>query len=62
MGEQGAGLKRGAGAWMWPEDARTWVRPRRGDRGREVEDELTGGVGETEREAGGHARGRRRQA
>jgi hypothetical protein len=33
-----------------------------GDRGREVEDELTGGVGETEREAGARARGRRRQA
>jgi hypothetical protein len=33
-----------------------------GDRGREVEDELTGGVGETEREAGVRARGRRQQA
>jgi hypothetical protein len=33
-----------------------------GDRGREVEDELTGGVGEIEREAGACARGRRRQA
>jgi hypothetical protein len=33
-----------------------------GDRGREVGDELTGGVGETEREAGARARGRRRQA
>jgi hypothetical protein len=33
-----------------------------GDRGQEVEDELTGGVGETEREAGARARGRRRQA
>jgi hypothetical protein len=32
------------------------------DRGREVEDELTGGVGETEREAGARARGRCRQA
>jgi hypothetical protein len=30
-----------------------------GDRGREVEDGLTGGVGETEREASAHARGRR---
>jgi hypothetical protein len=29
--EQGAGLKRGAGA-------RTWARPRRGDCGREVRD------------------------
>jgi hypothetical protein len=28
-----------------------------GDRGREVEDELTGGVGETEREASARARG-----
>jgi hypothetical protein len=33
-----------------------------GGRGREVEDELTGGVGETEREAGERARGRHRQA
>jgi hypothetical protein len=31
VGEQGAGLKRGAGA-------RTWARPWRGDRGREVRD------------------------
>jgi hypothetical protein len=33
-----------------------------GDRGWEVEDELTDEVGETEREAGTRARGRRRQA
>jgi hypothetical protein len=33
VGEQGAGLKRGAGARTWPENARTWARPRRGDRG-----------------------------
>jgi hypothetical protein len=33
-----------------------------GDHGREVEDELTGGVGETEREGGARARGRSRQA
>jgi hypothetical protein len=50
VGEQGAGLKKGARAWTWPENARTWARPRRGDRGREVEDELTGGDGGTERE------------
>jgi hypothetical protein len=50
VGEQGAGLKRGAGAWTWPENAWTWARPRWGDRGREVEDELTGGDGGTERE------------
>jgi hypothetical protein len=37
-------------ARMCPENARTWARPRRGDRGREVEDELTGGDGGTERE------------
>jgi hypothetical protein len=36
VGEQGAGLKRGAGARTWPENARKWARPRRGDRGREV--------------------------
>jgi hypothetical protein len=39
VGEQGAGLKRGAGAGTWPENARTWARPRRGDRGREVRDD-----------------------
>jgi hypothetical protein len=50
MGEQGARLKRGAVARMWLENARSWARPRRGDRGREVEDELTGGDGRTERE------------
>jgi hypothetical protein len=38
VGEQGAGLKRGAGAGTWPENARTWARPRRGDRGQEVRD------------------------
>jgi hypothetical protein len=25
VGEQGAGLKRGAGAQTWPENTRTWV-------------------------------------
>jgi hypothetical protein len=38
VGEQGARLKRGTGARMWPEIARSWARPRRGDRGREVRD------------------------
>jgi hypothetical protein len=37
--EQGAGLKRGAGARTWPENAWTWVHPWRGDRGREVRDD-----------------------
>jgi hypothetical protein len=50
VGEENAGLKRGVGARTWPENAWTWARPRRGDRGREVEDELTGGDGGTERE------------
>jgi hypothetical protein len=49
VGEQGAGFKRGAGARMWPKNARSWERPRRGDRGREVRDGLTGGDGGTER-------------
>jgi hypothetical protein len=53
VGEQGAGFKRGAGARSWPENARTWVRPRRGDRGREVRDALIGGVGGAEREGAG---------
>jgi hypothetical protein len=39
VGEQGARLKRGMGAGTWPENAWTWVRPRRGDRGREVWDD-----------------------
>jgi hypothetical protein len=50
VGEQGAGLKRDAGAQTWPENVRSWARPRRGDRGWEVEDELTGGDGGKERE------------
>jgi hypothetical protein len=48
--EQGAGLKRGAGVRTWPENARSWARPWRGDRGREVEDEHIGGDDGTERE------------
>jgi hypothetical protein len=43
VGEQGAGLKRGVGARTWPGNMRSWARPRRGDRGREVRDGLTGG-------------------
>jgi hypothetical protein len=62
VGEHDTGFKRGAGARTWPENARSWARPRRGDRGREVRDELTGGDGGTEREAGTRARGRRHQA
>jgi hypothetical protein len=38
VGEQGTGLKRGAGARTWLENARSWARPRRGDRGRKVRD------------------------
>jgi hypothetical protein len=38
VGKQGVGLKRGAGARTWPENVRSWARPRRGDRGREVRD------------------------
>jgi hypothetical protein len=29
VGEQGAGVKRGAGAQTWPKNARSWARPRR---------------------------------
>ena len=53
MGEQGARFKRGVGARTWPENARSWARPRRGDHGQEVEDELIGGDGGTERERAG---------
>jgi hypothetical protein len=38
VGEQGVGLKRGAGARTWPENAWTWARPWRGDHGREIRD------------------------
>jgi hypothetical protein len=38
VGEHGAGLKRGTGTRMWPENERSWARPWRGDRGREVRD------------------------
>jgi hypothetical protein len=44
------GLKRGAGARTWLENAQSWERSRRGDRGREVRDGLTGGDGGSERE------------
>jgi hypothetical protein len=57
VGEQGAGLKRGTGAQTWPENARTWARPRWGDRGWEVEDEQTGGDGGTKREGAGAREG-----
>jgi hypothetical protein len=33
VGEQGAGLKRGTSARTWLENARSWARPWRGDRG-----------------------------
>jgi hypothetical protein len=38
VGEQGAGLKRSAGAQTWPENTRSWARPWWGDRGQEVGD------------------------
>jgi hypothetical protein len=44
VGEQGAWLKRGAGAQTWPENARLWARPQRGDRGREVGDDCQVGT------------------
>jgi hypothetical protein len=57
VGEQGAGLKRGGDVRRWQGITWSWARPRWGERGREVEDELTGGVGRAEREAGARARG-----
>jgi hypothetical protein len=50
------GSKGARGARTWPENARTWARPRRGVRGQKVEDELTGGDDGTEREASVRAR------
>jgi hypothetical protein len=38
VGEQDVGLKSGTGARTWPENARSWAHPRRGDHGREVKD------------------------
>jgi hypothetical protein len=61
VGEQGARFKRGVGARTWPENARSWARPLREDRGREVEDELTGGDGGTKREWARGEKERRRQ-
>jgi hypothetical protein len=60
VGVQGAGLKRGMGAGMWSENVWSWVRPRRGDHGREVRDGGTerewarggGGGGERHRQLG----------
>jgi hypothetical protein len=39
VSKQGTGLKRGTSVGTWPENARSWARPRRGDRGREVRDD-----------------------
>jgi hypothetical protein len=61
VGEQGAGLKRGADAGTWPENARTWARPRRGIMGERL------GTGDRwvrrdrERESGRGEKERRRQ-
>jgi hypothetical protein len=55
VGEQGVGLKRGAGAGTWPENARTWARPRRGIVG-EMLGTADRWVGGTEREASTQAR------
>jgi hypothetical protein len=57
VGEQGAGIKRDTTTRTWPENARSWVRPWRGDRGREVRDGLTGGDGGTKREGAGAREG-----
>jgi hypothetical protein len=57
VGEQGAGLKRDAGARTWLENAWSWVRPRRGDHGLKVRDGLTGGYCGTEREGAGALEG-----
>jgi hypothetical protein len=53
VGEQGAGAR------TWPKNAQSWAHPRRGDRGREVGDELTCGDGGTERGRAGAREGNR---
>jgi hypothetical protein len=52
MGERGAGLKRGEDVRRWPENARSWARPRRGNVGERLGTHkgMTGGVRELERE------------
>jgi hypothetical protein len=55
VGEQGARLKRGAGARTRPENARTWARPRRGIVGKRL-GTADSGVEGTEREASERAR------
>jgi hypothetical protein len=59
VGERGAGLKRGAGARTWPENARSWARPWQGYHWREDGDELTGGDGGIERGRAGAREGNR---
>jgi hypothetical protein len=56
------GSKGARGTWSWPENARMWERPRRGDRGWKVKDALTGGsVGKREGERERGREQRRRQ-
>jgi hypothetical protein len=50
VGEQGVGLKRGAEARTWPENARSWARPRRGIVGRRLETADRWGLWDRERE------------
>jgi hypothetical protein len=57
VGERGAGLKRGRGRAKVAGDRAVVGASTIGERGREVGDELTGGVGGAEREAGTRAKG-----
>jgi hypothetical protein len=57
VGERGAGHKRGRGRAEVAGDRAVVGTSTAGERGREVGDELTGGVGGAEREAGACAKG-----
>jgi hypothetical protein len=60
VGEQGAGLKRGTGARTWPENVRSWARPRREIMGERLE--TVDRWGRRDRERGsGRARGKQRR-
>jgi hypothetical protein len=52
VGEQGAWVKRGAGAQTWPENTRSWVRPRWEIMGERLETADRWGRRDRERESG----------
>jgi hypothetical protein len=61
VGEQGAGFKRGAGARTWPENERSWARPRWGIVGGRLGMTDKWARWDRERESGRGEKERRRQ-